>query len=108
MPTIISAKDYGYRKVIRVCLNPDAPQYVHTDHSPHPARNVNGCQRDDCHYNWTIRGFVWTQDEMYTESPTGKQRLKTNDQLLKEIKDFLEPATAPSDIRNLAGVTING
>ena len=28
---VISAKDYGSRKVIRVCLNPDDPEYVGQD-----------------------------------------------------------------------------
>ena len=35
MSKIISATDYGNRKVIVVCLNPDDPEAVHADGTAH-------------------------------------------------------------------------
>jgi hypothetical protein len=43
MATLSSCKDYGFRKVATVLLNPSAAAYTHEDSSAHPAENTNGC-----------------------------------------------------------------
>ena len=68
---VIKATNYGFRKVICVCLNPDDPEYAHQDGTQHPPSNVNGCPTKTCHYNWNVREFIWTVEEMYTTTEVG-------------------------------------
>ena len=110
MAKIINATDYGFRKVIRVCLNPDDPEWVHDDGTAHPAANVNGCDGVGntyyCHYNWKVQEFVWTGEELYTRDTAGGRLPKTDAQLLAEISVQIPQATAASEITQLVGSQI--
>lgn len=81
---IISAADYGYRKVVRVLVNPDDPEAIHADGSPHTGdpttdrdiarvaafRTEFGREPtswewcEDCRYNWDVREFTFTGTEL--------------------------------------------
>ncbi len=106
MAKIIKATDYGYRKVIRVCSNPEEPEYVHQDSTQHPISNVNGYPVETCHYNWNVREFVWSREEMDTTTSTGKVRRKTNAELMKQIQSELAAVPSPTQIPGLAGLTL--
>ena len=69
---VISAIDYGYRTVLRVCHNPAAPHYVHSDGSTHPDANINGCDNPDtlervCTYNRKVQEFIWDGDAQFID-----------------------------------------
>lgn len=117
---IIKATDYGFRQAIVVCLNPSDPEYVHLDSTPHPADAVNGCShsRDSvtdledesvpgCRYNWNVRELVWNGEEAYTTTSTGRRKLKTNAELLDEIKPHLAATPIPTQIPGLTGLTLD-
>jgi hypothetical protein len=117
---VIKADDYGFRKVIVVCYNPNDPEYIHLDSTPHPASAVNGCShsRDavtgledesvpGCRYNWKVREFVWNGEEAYTTTSTGRRKLKTNTELLDEIKPRLAVLSEAKQIAGLLGKTID-
>ena len=106
MTKIVKATDYGYRRVIRVCLNPDAPEFIHDDVTPHPSNNPNGCPTQTCQYNWEIREFVWSGEEMYTTTSSGRRRRKTSSELVDEIKSSLTVAPIPAQIPGLVGLTL--
>ena len=114
MPTIIAATDYGYRKVVRVCLNPQDPESVHADGSPHTGKAPDGTDPSlkpwewcsDCRYNWRVQEFIWTGEELYTTSGSGKRRAKTNAELIKEMEAKRYTAGAPAEITRLAGITL--
>ena len=100
---IISAKDYGYRVVIRICFNPNAPQWVHT---------VGECAKDsagvdrvtsggdlvlitssivpagetgetchNCHYNWDVSEVVFEGSSLFRSGPGGEWTRFTDDEL---------------------------
>ena len=108
-PIILSAKDYGFRKVIRVCMNPDQPESVHVDGKAHVGIPTVGTPPGlkpwewchDCRYNWDVREFVWTGDELRTHGKTGKIRPKTDAELLAEIKSQL---VAQPPVRQISGL----
>ena len=114
MATIIAATDYGYRKVVRVCLNPQDPESVHTDGAPHAVKAPPGTDPalkpwewcKDCQYNWHVQEFIWTRDELYTTSSSGKRRLKTNAELLKEMEAARSTAGPPTEMAGLSGTTL--
>ncbi len=114
MAKIISAKDYGPRKVIRVCLNPEDPESVHPDGASHTGATPAGTPPGlgpwewchDCRYNWVVREFVWNGEELYTTSTAGSRRLKTNAELLDEIKSAIHPTPTPVNILRLANLTL--
>ena len=110
MARIIKAMDYGYRKAITMALNPGDPEYVHDDGTAHPAPNTNGCVNvagvPGCHSNWKIREFVWTGDELYTYTPEGLRRVKTDAELLAEVSAALVPASAPVVIPDVVGTDL--
>jgi len=114
-PTIIKATDHGYRKIIKICLNPDDSQYVHKDGSPHPATNIDGCVNDPpgsgfCQYNWEVREFTWTDKEMYKTNSEGQPKLKTSTELIAEMKQTLADeaaaALSPTSIPDLEGIEV--
>ena len=118
MPKIIKATDYGFRVVIDICMNPDDPESVHPGpdgktkpHDGVPPTGTDPSLRPwqwclDCRYNWDVREFVWTGEETYTRSTTGKRRAKTNTELIKEMEANLSTAGAPTEITGLTGVTL--
>ena len=100
------ATDLGPRRIIRVCLNPQDPESVHPDGSPHtgqpPAGTTPGLKPwewcHDCRYNWVIREFTWTGDQLYTHAKDGTRgKAKTNTQLLAEMKQRLDRPTPPAN-----------
>ena len=108
---IIKAMDYGFRKVIVVCLNPEDPEAVHGDGSPHTGaapvgtdpslRSWEWCH--DCRYNWQVREYVWTGDKLYTAQEDGQRRKKTDVELLAEIRRDLQALPQPVPIQEHAG-----
>ena len=115
MSTVIKATDYGYRKVIQVCSNPDDPEAVHVDGRPHTGEPSEGTDPalkswewcSDCQYNWDVREFVWTGEELYITPEGEERRAKTDDELVAEIKDQLAKETPKAAaIPTLEGVTI--
>ena len=104
MVKIISAMDYGYRKLIRVCMNPEQPGSVHEDGTEHTGSPPAGTDPNlkawewchDCRYNWQVRELTWTGEEMFMYRKDGTRRLKTNSELLAEIREQLSPAAAVS------------
>ena len=47
MAKILTAKNYLGRIVIRVCLNPDAPEAVHLDGNPHTGKPPEGTSKPE-------------------------------------------------------------
>ena len=114
MPKIVHAANYGFRKVIRVCMNPNDPESVHADGTPHtgspPLGTLPGLKPwewcHDCRYNWDVREFVWTGDELTTYGKTGKRRAKTDAELLAEIGSRLVAQPPVKQISGLLGVNV--
>ena len=115
MPKIISASSYGFRTAIKVVMNPDDPEAVHEDGTPHSGQPPTGTDPNlrswewchDCRYNWQVREFVWTGDELYTRQEDGSRVVKTNDELVAEIESRLQPAPAASEISGLLNLNLN-
>ena len=110
MARIIKATDYGNRKVITVELNPNDPEYDHSDGTTHPAQNTDGCVNvadvPGCRYNRQVREFVWTAEELYTQTAAGQRRAKTDLELLGEVSAALAPASSAAQIPDLVGTTV--
>ena len=114
MPTIISAVDYGFRKVIQACLNPDQPESIHPDGSPHTGTPPLGtdptlkpwewCQ--DCRYNWEVQEFIWTGEELYKRGSDGRRIQKNNTDLLNEIRGQLTTPGTSESISPLVNVEL--
>ena len=92
-------KDYGFRVAVDICLNPDEPQYIHRDSTPHDVANINGCPYSidpvtgketdkvpGCVNNWRMVYLTWTDGELMTVDPQGKPRRKSTDEILAEAK----------------------
>ena len=111
---IIHAADYGFRKVIRVCVNPEDPESVHSDGSPHTGVAPPGTDPalkpwewcPDCRYNWQVEEFVWTDREQYTVDADGNPQPKTNDVLLDEVLEGLQPPPTPLEIPGLVNLDL--
>ena len=119
---IIKATNYGFRTVVKVLLNPDAPEAIHADGSPHtgkpttavtaaffgefdrPPRSWEWCHK--CTYNWQITEIQWDGDEQYNITEDGSKTLKTSDQLIAEIQLRLQPPSEAQAITELAERTI--
>ena len=114
MSKIISATDYGNRKVIVVCLNPDDPEAVHAGGTAHTGAAPAGtdpslkswewCQ--DCTYNWRIIQVVWTGQELYKPAGDGSLVLKADTDLLNEIGTQLPVSQSSATISALVGVDL--
>jgi len=116
MTTIIKATDYGYRKVVAVCLNHDDSEAVHSDGTAHPStegppagtdpslKSWEWCQ--DCIYNWQIIRFDWTGEELYKRSSSGSRILKSDTDLLNEINARIPASQSPATISTLEGVDL--
>ena len=115
MPKILSAKDYRYRKVVTVVMNPDESESVHLDGSPHTGSPSVGTPPGlrpwewchDCRYNCRVQEIVWTGDQLYTQTKTGSRRSKTDAELLAELESQLQPVPVASDISGLLDVELN-
>jgi|TARA_Y100000296_G_scaffold73413_1_gene90889 hypothetical protein len=104
MGKIISAKDYGYRKVIRAVVNPDDSEWVHADGSDSPSDHTgNTADPDksktvchDCTRNWVIREFVFE----------GADLNKTDAQLQEVVTAEIAAPPAAKDISSLIDVKL--
>ena len=108
---IIKAKDYGYRVVAVVVLNPDDPDSVHADGSPHTDAPPAGTPADarpfewctTCFYNWQEQEFTWDGDALFKEDGTRKNE----GDLLAEISVKLnnpDPRETPPEPQTLLGI----
>lgn len=130
---VISATDYGFRKVIRLLMDDLIPEWVHPgdDGAPHTPATARGAfVRDlitglvtpgpvdpsleagtECHacvFNHDVREFIFTGEELQVEEPPGSGtfRNKTDVELVTEIQIRLLPAPAPTPIRSLQNAII--
>lgn len=103
---IVKATDYGFRKIIRVLLNPDDPQFLHRDGSPHPPENTEGCPlernlvtgqeivgKPGCYLNWKVREFVFDDPKL------------TWEQCMDKVKAELVPPTKEENL-DLLGTSL--
>ena len=93
---IIKATDYGFRKVVQVVMNPDDPQWIHED-GPAPSGHTGDTTQSDtpchdCRINWNVVEVKWDGDEMFSVNEDGEKILKTDDDLVAEMKVQLIPA----------------
>lgn len=120
---IVSATDYGFRKVLRVVMNDAVPEWVHpidagAAHVPTNARGPflpdgtpgpldpslqAGTECHACVFNHDVREFIFTGEELQIEDPPGSGtfRNKTDAELVVEIQLRLIPAPRPTPIGNL-------
>ncbi len=114
MAKVLTAKDYENRKVIWVCMNPDDPEQVHEDGSAHSRTAPIGTDENlrpwewcgDCVYNWDVREFVWTGDQMYKRSIDNRRILKSNKDLQNEIDAELSGPVVPHTITALENILL--
>ena len=113
---VIYARDYGWRKVVGVCLNPDAPEWVHkvgeqqrdasgqlmwrSDGtplligSPEVKAGETGESCHNCHYNWEVREIIFDGADA---------QAATEEQLWELVCLACHPATVPEVIDGLVG-----
>lgn len=113
---IINATNYDSRTVVRVCLNPDAPEWLHVvgdvekDLAGEPMVGIDGepsiirssmpppdhtgetCH--NCRYNWVVRELVFDGAE-YAD--------KSADELWELVCLACQPAAVPEVITDLVG-----
>lgn len=117
---IVSATDYGSRKVIRVVMDDAIPEWVHPidNGAPHLPANARGPFLPDgtpgpldpslqagteCHacvFNQDVREYIFTREELQVEDPpdSGIFRNKTDAELVVEIQLRLIPAPPATPI----------
>ena len=117
MSKILSAEDYGFRKVFRVLGNEEDPQWIHVDADGKKTTSPSGHTGDrdeakeagvdacmDCKSNWQVEEYVFTGKELSKPvpvlkpdgTPTGEKTLepKTADELIAEVKGRHEARVA--------------
>lgn len=88
---VLTAKDYGYRKVVRVLMNDTDPQWVHPD-GPSPTNHTGDTEDPDttkevcqeCRNNWNVLEFIFQGDTLtneYVVTPAVDGVLATEDEL---------------------------
>ena len=111
---ILSATDYGFRKVFRVLMDDALPEWVHpidggAAHTAATARDANGAldpslrPGTECHscvFNRDVREYTFTREELQIEAPpdSGVFRNKTDAELVVEIQLRLLPVPPPVPI----------
>lgn len=125
---ILSATDYGFRKVIRVVMNDAIPEWIHpidagAAHSPGNARGpflpdgspgpldpslAAGTECHACVFNHDVQEFTFTREELQIEDPpdSGVFRNKTDTELVVEIQLRLTAAPPPVPIGALTNQII--
>ena len=112
---IIHAADYGFRKVIRVCVNPEDPESVHSDGSPHTGVAPPGTDPalkpwewcPDCRYNWQVEEFVWTDREQCTPlTPTATHSPRLTTSSWTRGLEGLQPPPTPLEIPGLVNLDL--
>lgn len=101
---VIKATSYGFRTVIVVSHNPNDPDYVHSDESPHPLANVNGCTPDEgqpnvCTSNHQLQEFIFDGLEQYEDGI-----LRSPESFWAEICELCIPSPEPETITGLVGL----
>ena len=113
---VISAANYTSRTVVRVCLNPDAPEWLHVIGdvekdiagdpvlgpdgvpiiiqrvTPPPGHNGQTCH--NCRYNWVVRELVFDGAEYASKSA---------DELWELVCLACRPGLVPEVITDLIG-----
>ena len=102
---VVKAQSYGFRTVIVVCHNPDEPDYIHSDDSPHPPANINGCTPDEgqlnvCTSNHRFQEFVWDGLEQYDDAGI----LRTPESFWSEICEQCVSPPDPEEMGSLIGL----
>jgi hypothetical protein len=71
---VLTAKDYGYRKVVRVLINDQDPQWVHDDGTPDIGHTGDTADPDqtkvvcgDCRNNWNVFEAQFDGDALLKE-----------------------------------------
>lgn len=122
---IIKATNYGTRTVIRVVLNPNDPEWVHTPGEPVRDRNgfpmldgagefllvstpdvapgETGETCHNCHYNWTVRETIFDGAEQDVEEEGGEFRRKTDEEFIAEVVARLLVAPLPEPMVAMVG-----
>lgn len=122
---IIKATGYGYRTVIVVCLNSDAPEWVHVvgrqfrDGAGQPVFNVDGTPRliqspdvpdgetgescHNCRSNWEVREFVFDGEDQYRLDDKGLRVRKVAQDYLVEVTKALSLVGLPMPLSGLVG-----
>jgi hypothetical protein len=120
MALIIKVADYGYRKAIKVCLNPDELEAVHIavdgtkePHTGDPPAGTDPLLKTwewclDCKYNWTVREFLWTGADLNYKDARGNVKTKTNVMIKEELAqrlaaDLLANPPVKKEIAGLLG-----
>ena len=128
MVTILDAKEYGDRTIIRVCLNPEKPEWKHT--IGEQVRDADGLpmfQSDgkpdlmmsevvpsgetgetchSCHLNWKIREFIFDGVARFVEDTGGKLIRKDIATLCEEIRAALPSTKSPITKISWAGLEV--
>ncbi len=125
---ILSATDYGFRKVIGVVMNDAIPEWIHSidagaPHTPATARGAflpdgtpgaldpslrPGIECHACVFNHDVREYTFTREELQIEDPpdSGVFRNKTDSELVVEIQFRLLPVPSPVPIGPLTNQII--
>lgn len=113
MPKIIKATDYGYRKVIVVCLNPDEPESVHADGAPHTGGPPLGADPNlrpwewckECRYNWRVQEFIFDLADQSVSEGADARRM-TDQELLAIVRTRLASPPSPETIPSLTSLLL--
>lgn len=122
---IISAKDYGYRFVVRVTVNPDEPNWVHVVGLPLlDAEGVPVLDDDghevlvtsslvpagetgdtcwNCRQNWRIKEFVFEGETLYVEDADGNKVRRDNLDLAADAFAMANDVVPGTDADELVG-----
>lgn len=125
---IISATDYGFRKVIRVVMDDAIPEWIHPGDGggTHTAATARGPRDVDdnpgvldptlragteCHacvFNQDVREFTFSREEFEIEDPPGSGLLRNRSdlELVTEIQLGLTPAPPATPIGPLQNAII--
>lgn len=122
---IISAKDYGYRFVIRITMNPDVPNWVHVVGAPlldvHGAVVVDGdgvevlvtsslvpdgetgASCHNCRQNWRIKEVIFEGNTLYAEGVDGGLVRRDNLDLAADAFAMANDVVPGTDADELVG-----
>lgn len=122
---IISAKDYGYRFVIRVTMNPDEPNWVHAVGDPlldaqgtpvldgggHAVLVTSSLVPDgetgatchNCRQNWRIKEAIFEGETLYVEGVDGGLVRRDNLDLAADAFAMANDGGPGADVNELVG-----
>lgn len=123
---ILLAKNFGDRKLVKVVVDDSIPKTVHYPYfdaatgsevphlteptaeraasfseehgrAPQPHEYCQGCR-----YNWDVRDFMWTGQELKKQNAAGVWIDKTDADLQGEIRAILDGEAAAPAVRSMA------